>query len=147
MDTRSILVVDDDDGFRDSLKDILEDHGYEVFCAGSCSEAMKTAREFMPMVVLLDIKLPDGESALDLYEKNKEKVSLVLLDLIMPGMGGKRCLEELLRKEPSLKIAITSGYTGDEPETHLLEAGAKGFIRKPYNTNDVLKVIRQVLDQ
>ena len=70
----------------------------------------------------------------------------MLLDLIMPGMEGKRCLEELLGKNPMLKVVIASGYTGEDSGSVLLEKGAKGFVSKPYDMKNVLKVIREVLD-
>jgi DNA-binding response OmpR family regulator len=80
------------------------------------------------------------------YEENREDVSLVLLDLIMPGMGGKRCLEELLKRNPRVKILIASGYTGEDSRSVLLQKGAKGFVAKPFEMKKVLKAIREVLD-
>jgi len=121
--TETILVVEDEETLRDLAMHMLTMYGYRVILA------------------------VDGESALVLHEENREGISLVILDLIMPGMGGLRCMEELLRRDPGLKIVIASGYAGDEPETRLLETGARGFIRKPYNVTEVLKVIRQVLDE
>ncbi|MBN2122720.1 MAG: response regulator [Deltaproteobacteria bacterium] len=121
--TECVLVVDDEEILRDLAMQTLFKYGYRVLLAA------------------------DGESALELYEQHREEVSLVILDLIMPGMGGKRCMEELLRRDSGLKIVIASGYAGDEAETGLLNAGAKGFVKKPYNINEVLKVIRQVLDE
>ncbi|UCF92967.1 MAG: response regulator [Desulfobacterales bacterium] len=121
--TETILVVEDEETLRDLARHMLRRYGYKVILAA------------------------DGESALDLYEKNRADISLVVLDLIMPGMGGKRCLEELLRRDPALKVVIASGYFGDDPEGSFLEAGAKGVVNKPYDIRNVLQVIRQVLDE
>jgi DNA-binding NtrC family response regulator len=70
----------------------------------------------------------------------------VILDLIMPGMGGKRCLEELLRIRPELKVIIASGYSPEEDANIAMESGAKGFISKPYNVRNMLSEVREVLD-
>lgn len=68
------------------------------------------------------------------------------MDLIMPGMGGKHCLEEMLRIDPKVKVLIASGYLNDEEINVLTKAGAKGFIIKPYQMEELLKTIREHLD-
>ncbi|RJR32515.1 MAG: response regulator [Desulfobacteraceae bacterium] len=118
-----ILIVDDEKTILDVIEMVLEKHGYKV------------------------VKAANGESALELYEKSREAISLVLLDLIMPGMGGKRCLQELLRRDPQLKVVVASGYAGDDPPETLLEIGAKEFVKKPYDLRNLLGVIRDVLDE
>jgi DNA-binding NtrC family response regulator len=64
----------------------------------------------------------------------------------MPGMGGKKCLEELLRMNPLVNVVIASGYSINEPMREALDEGAKGFIRKPYELRQMLKTVREVLD-
>jgi len=68
------------------------------------------------------------------------------LDIIMPGMGGRICLEKLLKINPELRIIIASGYSTNGPSKEVLKAGAKGFIGKPYNINQILKSVREALD-
>ena len=119
----TVLLVDDDKPIRTLGTEILENFGYTVLTA------------------------TDGESALDLYREKQEKIDLVILDLIMPGMGGKRCLVELLKINPGVKVAIASGYSPDGPTKEILKNGAKGFINKPYDLRQMLKVVREVLDQ
>ena len=65
----------------------------------------------------------------------------------MPGMGGKRCLEEVLRMDPETKVIIASGYSMNGHTKDAIEAGAKGFIGKPYNIKQVLRLVRDVLDR
>lgn len=121
--SETILLVDDEEPIRGLGTQILEEFGYTVLTAA------------------------DGESALQLYSKKKKKIDLVILDLIMPGMGGKLCLLELLKINLEAKVAIASGYSPDGPTREILKNGAKGFISKPYDLRQMLKVIREVLDE
>ena len=118
----TILLVDDEEAIRELGKDILARFGYTVLIAS------------------------DGETALEIYRENKKEISLVILDIIMPGMGGRKCLEELLKINPELRIIIASGYSINGPSKEVLKAGAKGFISKPYNINQILKAVRETLD-
>ena len=93
------------------------------------------------------VTAPDGETALKLYAERKQEISLVILDLMMPGMGGKQCLEQLLATAPDVKVVIASGYSVNGPAKATLKAGAKGFIKKPFELKQMLKVVREVLDQ
>ena len=120
--TETILLVDDEETIRDLGKEILTAVGYKVLTAST------------------------GREALEVYAKAQDEVSLVLLDLIMPQMGGKQCLEELLRINSNLKVLISSGYSanGSTDETHVI--GARGFVRKPYNRKQLLRAVRQALE-
>ena len=117
-----ILLVDDDALVRDLGEQILAKFGYKVLTA------------------------IDGESGVKTYLDKKEIISLVILDLMMPGMGGKRCLEELLRIEPDTRVIIASGYFEDGQMKATIESGAKSFIKKPFDVKQVLSVVREVLD-
>jgi len=64
----------------------------------------------------------------------------------MPGMGGRRCLEQLVKTDPNVKVIIASGYAVDGGTRAVVEAGAKGFVGKPYVVREMLKVIRQTMD-
>jgi len=118
----TILLVDDEELLRDIGKDMLEQFGYTVLLA------------------------QDGESALELYSE-KKNISLIILDLIMPGMGGKRCLEKLLTMNPEIKVVIASGYSINGHGKDALEAGARAFVSKPYELKQMLQVVRKVLDE
>ena len=119
----TILLVDDEELLRDIGKETLEEFGYRVITA------------------------PDGESCLQLYAERKQEISLIILDLMMPGMGGKQCLEHLLTMAPDAKVVIASGYSVNGPTKAALEAGAKSFIKKPFELKQMLKVIREILDK
>jgi two-component system, cell cycle sensor histidine kinase and response regulator CckA len=121
--TETILLVDDDSRIRDIAQEMIKMGGYKVIGASS------------------------GEEAMEMYADQKSEISLVILDLIMPGMGGKKCLEELLRIDPDLKVLFASGYSSNGLTIDETGTGARGFIRKPYDAKDILTAIRRVLDQ
>ena len=121
--TETILLVDDDHFIRELGEEMLCRFGYRVVAAS------------------------DGESALEIFREQKESISLVILDLIMPGMGGHKCLEEILRLDPAQKVVIASGYSVNGRTSEALKAGARGYIKKPYEMRPMLKMVRQVLDQ
>ena len=121
--TETILLVDDDDRIREMGKQMMEMGGYEVLVAKS------------------------GEEALEIYSTCKEQIALVILDLIMPGMGGSRCLEELLRMDPNVKVLVASGYSSNGFTHDHKGGGARGFVNKPYDAKDILTAIRRVLDK
>ena len=118
----TILLVDDEENIRKPGREMLAEFGYTVLTAS------------------------DGESALDLYSKEYGKINLIILDLIMPGMGGSLCLQELMKINPLAKVIIASGYSISGSEKEMIEAKAKGFIRKPYNVREMLNLVREVLD-
>ena len=121
--TETILLVDDEELIRDLGKRILSKVGYTILTASN------------------------GQEALDLYRSNKGKISLVMLDLIMPGMGGKPCLEELLKIDPDVKVLVASGYSADGPTKQALSSGAKGFVAKPFDMRQVLEMVRKTIDE
>jgi len=118
----TILLVDDEDNLRSLGRELLQRFGYTVWTA------------------------PDGETAIELFHEKSEAIDLVILDLIMPGLGGRKCLEEMLRIDPKAKIVVTSGFSPNGSTKELMEAGARSFISKPYNIKQMLTVVRRVLD-
>ena len=88
-----------------------------------------------------------GEKATEIYKRDKERINLVVLDMSMPGMGGYKCLEELLRIDADVKVMIASGYAGEANLKEALEASSADFIQKPYTLTDMLEKVRKVLDE
>ena len=118
----TILLVEDDEIILELGVEILKKQGYTI------------------------IRAKNGEEAIDIYNAESDRIDLLILDLNMPGMGGKKCLGELLTIDPKVKVVIASGYTDTGQIRDSLESGAAGFIRKPYQVADMLKKIRAVLD-
>jgi two-component system, cell cycle sensor histidine kinase and response regulator CckA len=61
-------------------------------------------------------------------------------------MDGRRCLAEILRINPNAKIIVASGYSEGDPANGVMNAGAKGFVQKPYDMRQLLSMVREVLD-
>jgi len=120
--SETILIVDDEELVRDLGARILTKAGYKVIGASN------------------------GKEALKMYQENRDEISLILLDLIMPEMGGKQCLEELLSINPQVKVLIASGYSADGSTKESTEIGARGFVAKPYDVRQLLETVRNVLD-
>jgi two-component system cell cycle sensor histidine kinase/response regulator CckA len=119
----TILVVDDEETVRDIAKRLLGRSGYQVMLADS------------------------GENALDIYHEHYGNIDVVLMDLGMPGMGGKSCLEKIKQAYPDAKVLIASGYIQYELTDELESLGAIGMVSKPYRKHQLLKQIREVLDE
>ena len=119
----TILLVDDEEFIRELGVDVLGRVGYTVLTASN------------------------GENALELYRQERARIDLVILDLIMPGMGGNKCLEELLKIDPHTRVLIASGYSPDAPTKGALDTDAKGFVSKPYDTRQLLQLVREILDR
>ncbi len=120
--SEKILVVDDEPMIRDLAKRMLEKAGYSVLTAGS------------------------GKEGIEVYGRHKSEISLVVLDLVMPEMGGKQCLEELLKVDPQVKALIASGFAVKGNTKAFLDAEAKGMVSKPFDMNEMLRAVRNVLD-
>ncbi len=121
--SETILLVEDDDIVRDVTFTTLESYGYSVMAAAN------------------------GEEALRIYKINKNKIDLVLTDIIMPLMSGKELAEILLKMKPDVKILLFSGYIEDS----ILDIKALdtdlNFIQKPYTHSELAKKIKEVLDK
>jgi len=118
----TILLVDDEPLVRASAKRILGLLGFSVVMA------------------------KDGREALARYRQHKDRIVLVLLDLIMPEMDGGEALTELKKLDPDLRVVISSGYTREEPVNKLLDRGATAFVEKPYTVDQLAKTLEQVLE-
>jgi signal transduction histidine kinase/CheY-like chemotaxis protein len=118
-----LLLVDDEEYLLETTKVLLEQYGYRVLTA------------------------ENGEKAIEIFNSEKTKISLVILDLLMPGMGGLRCLNALLKIEPEVKVIISSGYMSSSKQREAMDKGAVGFIQKPYRLQDILNLVREALDK
>ena len=88
-----------------------------------------------------------GEEALEIYRQHPGKIDLVILDLGMVGMGGHKCLEEILAINSQAKVIIASGYTTDDQGGRTLSAGAAAFVGKPFKMSELQETVRSLLDK
>jgi signal transduction histidine kinase/ActR/RegA family two-component response regulator len=117
------LLVDDEDIILDVGPGIIEKLGYEVLIAKS------------------------GKEAIGIYEKNHDRIDMVILDMIMPEMGGGETYDKLKEINPGIKVLLSSGYSIDGEATKILERGCNDFIQKPFNMIDLSRKLRKILDE
>lgn len=121
--TETILLAEDDDALRKLSLVVLSEFGYTV------------------------IESSDGQEAIDKFMQNREKVGLLLLDMIMPKKSGREVYEFARKVRGDIKVVFVSGYTADKIFTEgLLEKGAE-VMQKPVSPQDLLKKIRKILDR
>ena len=121
--TETILLVEDEESLRLMSSRHLNQYGYHVITASN------------------------GREALDIYPKEGKSISLIILDLVMPVMDGRKCLEKILGINPNAKVIIASGVI-EEGSTNVAQVkGAKGSIRKPFDIKGLLRMVREVLDK
>lgn len=119
----TLLVVDDEEYLLETTKNLLEQYGYRVLTA------------------------ENGEQALETFDHERKKISLVIMDLLMPGMGGLRCLDALRKADSDVQVLVSSGYMSSSKQREAMDKGAVGFIQKPYKSHDLLNLVRRTLDQ
>jgi PAS domain S-box-containing protein len=118
----TILLVDDEETVLEINNKMLHGTGYTVLASSTGEEALKT------------------------YLKVGDNIDLVILDLSMPGMGGHRCLKELLSLDPQAKVIISTGYSRDGDLRETMSSGAAALLPKPFSKSEMLKTVRLVLD-
>jgi two-component system cell cycle sensor histidine kinase/response regulator CckA len=121
-DGKTILLVDDEEPIRGIAARMLTKCGFKVLQAAS------------------------GEEALAVYKNLPNGIHGVILDLGMPGMGGKACLPEICKLDPQAKVLIASGYIQYELTDELQRLGAWGMVAKPYDREELLQQVRALLD-
>ena len=121
--TGTILLVDDEDMIINVGEDMLETIGYEVILA------------------------KNGKEAVEVYRKNMQRIDMVILDMIMPDMGGGETYDRMKEINPNIKVLLSSGYSIDGEATEILERGCNNFIQKPFDIKELSKKIREVLDK
>jgi len=86
-----------------------------------------------------------GADALSIFQEHREKIDLVILDMIMPGMSGAETFEKLKAIDPGVNVLLSSGYTLNGQAEDMLQRGCRGFIQKPFTIEQLSQKIREVL--
>ena len=119
--TETILLVDDENLILDVASDMLSTLGYTV------------------------ITSQDGPSALDTYAQKQAEIDLVILDMVMPDMGGGEVFDELKKINPQVKVLLSSGYSLNGQASKIIDRGCDGFIQKPFTIGDISRQLRNIL--
>ena len=121
IENAKILITDDSILARKQLKDIISTLGSPVF-----------------------IEAVDGQDAIDKYKESKP--DLVFLDIVMPKKDGNAAIREIMEFDPEANIIIASSVGTQSKLKLALEAGAKDFIQKPLDKDQVVKVVSKFLE-
>ncbi|MDA8139879.1 MAG: PAS domain S-box protein [Desulfobacteraceae bacterium] len=117
----TLLFVDDEKGIVEVGCLLLQRLGYKVIVAH------------------------DGEQAVEIYRQQQDKIDLVIVDMIMPGMSGSDTFSALRAINPKVKIILSSGYSVNGQARSILDKGCNGFIQKPFSMQDISSKLREVL--
>jgi PAS domain S-box-containing protein len=118
-----ILVVDDECSIRDLTSSILEKHGYNVITAD------------------------DGAEAVMLHSENKGRIKAIIMDMMMPVMGGEDSINNIRKIDKDVKIIAVSGAADRDKFGKISDNDIQKFLSKPYTAEKLLKVIRDVLNK
>ena len=121
--SETVLFIDDEDMIIEVAEELFEQLGYKLLIARSGKEAIET------------------------YEKNKELIDIVLLDMIMPDMSGSDTYDRMKELDPDIKVLLSSGYSLEGRATEILDRGCNGFIQKPFKMKELSQKLREILDK
>ena len=119
----TILLVDDEEMILDVGVQFLEKLGYSV------------------------LEAKGGKEAIQIYQENKDSIDMIILDMIMPDMGGSEVYDKIKVIDPEVKVLLSSGYSVEGQATEILKRGCNGFIQKPFNLKSLSGKIREVLNK
>ncbi len=121
--TGTVLLVDDEEVVLEVGREVLKAIGYRVLTAG------------------------DGKEAVEVYRKNRDEIDIVLLDMVMPNMGGGEAYDRMKEIDPGIKVLLLSGFSVDGEARKILERGCNGFIQKPFSIKELSGKIRKILEK
>ena len=87
----------------------------------------------------------DGKEAVEYYREHSAEIDLVILDMVMPEMGGRECYAELKKINPELTALLSTGFGINGRAQAIMDGGIDGFLQKPYRTDQLGKVVADVL--
>lgn len=121
-ETRTILLVDDDSIVREIASEILTMQGYHV------------------------IEAPNGHEALQRMSNGNGPIHLLLTDIMMPGMNGRELAEQLIVRQPTLRVVFMSGYNEDDLLRKGISSRSVTFVAKPFTIQSLSSAVKAVLD-
>ncbi|MEA3392656.1 MAG: response regulator [Candidatus Marinimicrobia bacterium] len=120
VETGTILIIDDDEAIRRMLMKTLKYVGYDV----------------------MEAKL--GKLGIDLYKKEMDRISAVILDVIMPEMDGVQIYKALKKINPNIAVLVSTGYASSKQTIELKELGVEAFLKKPYRQSELVEAVNKI---
>ncbi|MER3522778.1 MAG: hypothetical protein C4326_01585 [Ignavibacteria bacterium] len=120
--TEKLLIIEDEEMLRDLVTVLLEEKGYTILAA------------------------EDGKRGVELYEEHRDTIAAVITDMGLPIMSGEEVFHRIRAVNPQAKIILASGFVEPDVKADLMGRGVGGFIQKPYTVNEIVRVVREVLD-
>jgi PAS domain S-box-containing protein len=120
--SETVLVAEDDAAVRSIMRDVLERFGYKVYEAA------------------------DGAQAVRAFERHKDEIELLVLDVVMPGLGGKEAYDRIREMRPDVKALFTSGQVSEMINRDVVGRGLE-FLPKPASPRQLIRKVREVLDR
>ncbi len=117
-----ILVIEDDESIRNLVQSMLVENGYQVTVAA------------------------DARTAVEVFEKEKRDFDLILSDVILPDRNGVQLVEDLLSRNPNLKVLLSSGYTDDKSQWAVIRKRGFRFMQKPYSLVGLLRALKACME-
>nr|HDN00362.1 response regulator [Deltaproteobacteria bacterium] len=121
--SRTVLLIDDEQMIVEVGKEILGILGYNVLTAKS------------------------GERGIEVYQKNKDQIQIIILDMVMPSMGGAETYYRIKEINPDIRFLLSSGYSVDKEASKILDSSRNGFIQKPFTIDQLSEKIEKIFDQ
>ena len=118
----TVLIVDDEKIFTDVTGEMLSGLGYKV------------------------LTVPSGEEAVDIYRAQKDEIDLVILDIIMPGIGGRGAFDRIMALNSEARVILSSGYSLTGHAKEIMSRGARAFLQKPFRLEELSRKVREVLE-
>ncbi|MDC7225568.1 MAG: response regulator [Spirochaetales bacterium] len=119
IEEKTVLIIDDEDIIRASTSAMLMDLGYKALIA------------------------EDGERGVEIFKVNRKDINLVIMDIIMPRMGGLEAFEKIKKIDPDVKVIVTSGFPREDRFEAFIDGGAVAVMKKPYRR----KVMAELLSE
>ncbi|RPJ73581.1 MAG: response regulator, partial [Desulfobacteraceae bacterium] len=117
----TVLIVDDEEAVLEVTTELVRRLGYTVLCARS------------------------GREALEIFAREKDRINVAIVDMVMPEMGGGEVFDRLKRMNPRVKVLLASGYSMQGQARKILDRGCDGFLQKPFNLDDLSVRLRSIL--
>ncbi len=119
----TILLIDDEKMIIEVGRELLKELGYDVLVAASGSEAV------------------------EVFQSRHKEIDLVIMDMIMPGMGGGETFDRLKEIDPQVRVLLSSGYSVNGQATKILRRGCDGFIQKPFNMHQLAEKVQKIMEK